>query len=191
MKRKIRNSVAAIMAVILSLSVCMPLAYAYEATPSDPIVIEPFCEIEFRDGNGRDILPGETVELYLVYELGDNKNCSFDWYVSGGGTDGDYVTTGFSEGYKGIKITPTKHGTVTVRMLIGNDEGKIIAKDEIEITVIDERNFLVKAAESIAELIKINIAYMSGIGIAITFLGAGVLAAMIELPEYLFNLIFG
>ncbi|MBQ3007426.1 MAG: hypothetical protein IJD78_07690 [Clostridia bacterium] len=191
MKRKFRNSVAAIMAVILSLSVCMPLAYAYEATPSDPIIIEPYCKIEFRDGNGRDILPGETVELYINYELGDNKNCSFDWYVSGGGTDGDYVTTGFAEGYKGIKITPTKHGTVTVRMLIGNDEGKIIAKDEIEITVIDERNFFVKAAETIAELIKINIAYMSGIGIAITFLGAGVLAAMIELPAYLFNLIFG
>lgn len=191
MKKVLKKSVAVLMVILTSLSVCIPVTYAYEATPSDPIVTEPFCEIEFRDGNGRDILPGETVELYLVYELGNNKNCSFDWYVSGGGTDGDYVTTGFSEGYKGIKITPTKHGTVTVKMLIGNDEGKIIAKDEIEITVIDERNFLVRAAETIAELIKINIAYMSGIGIAITFLGAGVLAAMIELPAYLFNLIFG
>lgn len=191
MKRKFRNSIAAIMAVILSLSVCMPLAYAYEATPSDPIVIEPFCEIEFRDGNKRDILPGETVELYLVYELGNNKNCSFDWYVSGGGTDGDYESTGFAEGYRGIKITPTKHGKVTVRMLIGNEEGKIIAKDEIEITVIDERSFFVRAAETINEFFEFCLAYMSMLGIAITFLGAGFLSAFIELPAYLFNLIFG
>lgn len=191
MKKVLKKSIAVLMVILTSLSVCIPFAYAYEATPSDPIVTEPFCEIEFRDGNGRDILPGETVELYLVYELGNNKNCSFDWYVSGGGTDGDYESTGFAEGYKGIKITPTKHGKVTVRMLIGNEEGKIIAKDEIEITVIDERNFLVRSADAINEFFKINIAYMSGLGIAITFLGAGVLAAFIELPEYLFNLIFG
>lgn len=191
MKKVLKKSIAVLMVILTSLSVCIPVAYAYEATPSDPIVTEPFCKIEFRDGNGRDILPGETVELYLVYELGDNKNCSFDWYVSGGGTDGDYVTTGFSEGYKGIKITPTKHGTVTVRMLIGNDEGKIIAKDEIEITVIDERNFLVRAADAINGFFKNCIAYMSMLGIAITFIGTGFLAAFIELPEYLFNLIFG
>ena len=191
MKKVLKKSIAVLMVILTSLSVCIPFAYAYEATPSDPIVTEPFCEIEFRDGNGRDILPGETVELYLVYELGNNKNCSFDWYVSGGGTDGDYESTGFAEGYKGIKITPTKHGKVTVRMLIGNEEGKIIAKDEIEITVIDERNFLVRSADAINEFFKINIAYMSGLGIAITFLGAGVLAAMLELPAYLFNLIFG
>lgn len=191
MKKAFKKSVAVLMVILTSLSVCAPFAYAYEATPSDPIVIEPYCKIEFRDGNGRDILPGETVELYINYELGNNKNCSFDWYVSGGGTDGDYVTTGFAEGYKGIKITPTKHGTVTVRMLIGNEEGKIIAKDEIEITVIDERNILVRAADAINEIFKINIAYMSGLGIAITFLGAGLLAAMLELPGYLFGLIFG
>lgn len=191
MKGKFRKSVAALMVIILSLSVCTPFAYAYEATPSDPPKINPYCEIEFRDGMARDIRIGETVELYLNYELGNNKNCSFDWYVSGGGTDGDYETTGFSEGYRGIKITPTRHGTITVRMLIGNEDGIIIAKDEIEITVIDERSFFVRATETINELFKINIAYMSGLGIAITFLGAGVLAAMIELPAYLFNMIFG
>lgn len=191
MKKVLKNSVAVLMVILTSLSVFTPFAYAYEATPSDPIVIDPYCEIEFKDGNARDILPGESVELYINYELGNNKNCSFDWYVSGGGTDGDYESTGFSEGYRGIKITPTKHGTVTVRMLIGNEDGKIIAKDEIEITVIDERSFFVRAAETIAELVEINIAYMSAIGIAFTFLGAGVLAAMIELPAYLFNMIFG
>ncbi len=191
MKKVLKKSIAVLMVILTSLSVCIPFAYAYEATPSDPIVIDPYCKIEFKDGNGRDILPGETVELYLVYELGDNKNCSFDWYVSGGGTDGDYESTGFAEGYKGIKITPTKHGKVTVRMLIGNEEGKIIAKDEIEITVIDERNFLVRAADAINGFFKNCLAYMSMLGIAITFIGAGFLSAFIELPAYLFNLIFG
>lgn len=191
MKKVFKKSVAMIIVILTSLSVFTPFTHAYEATPSDPIVIDPYCEIEFRDGMARDIRIGETVELYLNYELGNNKNCSFDWYVSGGGTDGDYESTGFSEGYRGIKITPTKHGTVTVRMLIGNEDGKIIAKDEIEITVIDERSFLVRAAETVAELLKLNIAYMSAIGIAFTFLGAGMLAAMIELPAYLFNMIFG
>ncbi len=191
MKKVLKNFVTVLMVILTSLSIGTPFAYAYEATPTDTMHTEPFCKIEFRDGIARDIRIGETVELYLNYELGNNKNCSFDWYVSGGGTDGDYETTGFSEGYRGIKITPTRHGTITVRMLIGNEDGIIIAKDEIEITVIDERSFFVRAAETINELFKINIAYMSGLGIAITFLGAGVLAAMIELPAYLFNMIFG
>ena len=99
--------------------------------------VAPYCEIKLKEGFKTVIVPGESVELYLDFDKGDYQSCSFDWDISGGGTNGNYESLGFVK-EDGIRITAVTYGTITVKMsLISYNQ--VIASDEIQITVLDTR----------------------------------------------------
>lgn len=121
---------AIILCVILAVSVIPMTAFADER-------VTPYCEIKLKEGFKTVILPGESVELYLDFDKGEYQSCSFNWDISGGGTNGKYESLGFIK-EDGIRITAVSHGTITVKMsLISYNQ--VIASDEIQITVLDTR----------------------------------------------------
>lgn len=177
---------AIIMCIAMILTAIPMTAFA---TDSDETV-QPYIKIVFKDYEEKDILPGESVELYLDYEKGNNDKCKFDWFVEGAGTGYQYESAASWKGRPGIRVTPTKHGTITVVARMFNGEKELVARDEIEITVIDERNIFEKTFEGIAEFFKFGVAYSSMIGIASLFLGLGIFSGIVELPAALFDKIF-
>ncbi len=181
-----KKIIAVIMCIAMILTAIPMTAFAADSEET----VQPFLEIEFKDGDARDILPGESVELYLIYEMGNNSQCSFDWFVNGGGTGGEYESVGFEEGRKGIRITAKKHGTITVIARMFNGEKELVAKDEVEITVIDKRNVFEKTFEGIVEFFKFGLGYLSLTGIWSLFIGLGIFSGIVELPMDLFNKIF-
>ena len=71
-----------------------------------------------------------------------------------------------------------------------NENKELVARDEIEITVIDERNIFEKAFDAIGMFFKGVVAGSSMLGIASVFLGTGFIYAVIQLPISLFKNIF-
>ena len=181
------KKLTAIIMCIAMIITAIPMA-AFAQEPDE--TLEPYIKIVFKDYEDKDILPNESVELYLDYEKGSNKQCKFDWFVEGAGTGYRYESASPWEGRPGIKVTPTTHGTITVIARMFNEDKELVAKDEIEITVIDERNLFEKTFEGIAEFFKFGLAYLSLTGIWSVFIGLGIFQGIAELPIALFDKIF-
>ncbi len=129
--KEFKKITAIILCVIMAFSAIPLSAFANEDNERTP----PYCEIKLKDGFKDEILPGESVEVYLEYDRGNYNSCSFKWHVYGAGTH-DYESLGFV--WDGIRITAVTHGTITVKMsMISNNQ--VIASDEIQITVLDTR----------------------------------------------------
>ena len=184
---KTTKKLTAIIMCIAMILTAIPMA-AFAQEPDE--TLEPYIKIVFKNYEDKDILPNESVELYLDYEKGNNDKCKFDWFVEGAGTGYQYESASPWEGRPGIKVTPTTHGTITVIARMFNVEKELVARDEIEITVIDERNIFEKTFEGIADFFKYSIAGLSMIGIASLFLGLGIFSGIIETPAALFDKIF-
>ena len=165
----LKKLTAIILCAALAFTVIPMSAFAQEPEGT----LEPYIKIVFRDYEDKDILPNESVELYLDYEKGSNKQCKFDWFVEGAGTGYQYKSATPWEGRPGIKVTPTTHGTITVIARMFNEDKELVARDEIEITVIDERNVFEKTFDTIGEVFKGIAAGSSMLGIASVFIGLG------------------
>lgn len=177
---------AIILCVVLTLTAIPMSTFAQEPEET----LEPYIKIVFKDYENKDILPNESVDLYLDYEKGSNTQCKFDWFVEGAGTGYEYEGIASWEGRPGIRVTPTTHGTITVVARMFNQDKELVARDEIEITVIDERNVFEKAFDTIGMFFKGVVAGSSMLGIASVFLGLGIFQGIINLPISWFNKIF-
>ena len=71
-----------------------------------------------------------------------------------------------------------------------NEDKELVARDEIEITVIDERNVFEKTFDTIGEVFKGIAAGSSMLGIASVFIGLGFFYGILELPINWFNKVF-
>ena len=181
------KKLTAIIMCIAMIITAIPMA-AFAQEPEG--TLEPYIKIVFKDYEDKDILPNESVELYLDYEKGSNKQCKFDWFVEGAGTGYQYKSATPWEGRPGIKVTPTTHGTITVIARMFNEDKELVARDEIEITVIDERNVFEKTFDTIGEVFKGIAAGSSMLGIASVFLGLGFFYGILQLPINWFNKVF-
>ena len=182
----LKKLTAIILCAVLAFTAVPMAAFAQEPEAT----LEPYIKIVFKNYEDKDILPGESVELYLDYEMGSNTQCKFDWFVDGAGTGYKYESAERWEGRPGIKVTPTTHGTITVKARMFNQDKELVANDEIEITVIDERNIFEKAFDAIGMFFKGVVAGSSMLGIASVFLGLGFFYGIINLPVSWFNKIF-
>lgn len=184
--KRLKKLTAIILCVVLTLTATPMAAFAQEPQET----LEPYLKIVFKDYEDKDILPNESVDLYLDYEKGNNSGCHFDWFVNGAGTGYEYESIASWEGRPGIRVTPTTHGTITVVARMFNGDNELIAKDEIEITVIDERNVFEKTFDTIGGLFKFGLAYSSLTGLWSAVLGLAIVQGIVELPIYWFNKIF-
>lgn len=182
----LKKLTAIILCLIMAFTAVPMAAFAQEPEET----LEPYIKIVFKDYEDKDILPGESVELYLDYEKGDTTQGKFDWFVEGAGTGYKYESADRWEGRPGIRVTPTTHGTITVVARMFNENKELVARDEIKITVIDERNIFEKAFDTIEMFFKGIVAGSSMLGIASVFLGLGFFYGIINLPISWFNKIF-
>lgn len=144
---------------------------AVAAMPLGAFAAEPYCEIKLKEGFKTEILPGESVELYLDYDLGDYQSCSFHWNVNGAETN-SYKSLGFAR--DGIRVTAVSHGTIKVKMsIISNNQ--IVASDEFHITVLDTRTDLEKFQDKLKET---NLGLKMGFGMFV----AGPILAILAAP---------
>lgn len=184
--KRLKKLTAIILCAVLTLTAIPTAAFAQEPQET----LEPYLKIVFKDYEDKDVLPNESVDLYLDYEKGNNSGCHFDWFVNGAGTGHQYESIASWEGRPGIRVTPTKHGTISVVARMFNGDNVLIARDEIEITVIDERNVFEKTFDTIGGFFKFGVAYSSLTVLWSGVLGLAVVMGIVEWPISLFNKIF-
>lgn len=148
---------------------------------------EPFCEIMVKEGFKSEIMPGESTEIFAIYNIGNYKNYAFDWYLN---NYAEYESLGKTAN-DGIRVTCETRGTVTVRLMIISKDAEtwneVIAEDEIEITVLDDRTFF----EKINDFFGYTLAYSCLTGIWSLFIALAAAVGIFNLPVDLFGELFG
>ena len=96
----LKKLTAIILCLVMALTAVPMAAFAQEPEAT----LEPYIKIVFKNYEDKDILPGESVELYLDYEMGSNTQCKFDWFVDGAGTGYKYESAERWEGRPGIRV---------------------------------------------------------------------------------------
>lgn len=96
------------------------------------------------------IIPGEYVDVYLQYDTGSYRNCTFSWSVSDAGTHNHKSLDSFSNE---IRVKANTHGTLKIKMRIASND-QVIATDELHISVFDTRTDWEKFRDKIKDILQ-------------------------------------
>lgn len=129
-----------------------------------------YCKIKLKEGYKKILEPGDTIEVFADYYVGDTKDINISWLVSGNACEYEFVTSKETGLVTGLTITCISGGNFYAFVRIFDSNGNELAKNHIEIwcEAPDNRSL----NEKINEFINMLPANLTVLGICFAYIAA-------------------
>ena len=92
-----------------------------------------YCKIKIKEGYKKNLKPGDTIEVFVDYYVGDAKDINIIWSVNGDMCEYEFVTDKENGLVTGLTITCISGGMFYAFARIFDSNGKELADNHVEI----------------------------------------------------------